>query len=62
MGWGHSTFEAAAEIVKKAGVKKLVLFHHEPTHDDDAVEEIERRARELFPDTVAAREGMTIEI
>ncbi|HOY62083.1 MAG: Ribonuclease Z [bacterium ADurb.Bin236] len=62
VGWGHSTFEAAAEIVKKAGVKKLVLFHHEPTHDDAAVEEIERRARELFPDTVAAREGMTIEI
>jgi phosphoribosyl 1,2-cyclic phosphodiesterase len=61
-GWGHSTFEAAVEIAKEAGVKKLVLFHHEPTHDDATVEKIEKEAIKLFPNTVAAREGMTLEV
>ncbi len=62
VGWGHSTYEVAVEISKKAGVKKLVLFHHEPTHDDATVESIEKKAKALFSDTVAAREGMTLEV
>jgi len=62
IGWGHSTYEVATEIAKKAGVKKLVLFHHEPTHNDVAIESIEKKAQTLFPATVAAREGMTIEV
>ncbi|MGH7930122.1 MAG: MBL fold metallo-hydrolase, partial [Candidatus Binatia bacterium] len=28
-GWGHSTVESAAEVAEQAGVKRLVLFHHE---------------------------------
>lgn len=61
-GWGHSTYEAAADIAKKAGVGKLVLFHHEPGHDDKMVKWIEGKARELFPATIAAREGMVLEV
>lgn len=57
VGWGHSTFEAAAEIARAAGVRQLVLFHHDPARDDWAVVELEARARELFPNTSAAREG-----
>ena len=62
VGWGHSTYEAAIEIAKMADVKKLVLFHHEPTHDDATVEAIEKDAQKLFPDIIAAREGMTLEV
>ncbi len=61
-GWGHGTYRAAAEIANAAGVGRLVLFHHEPTHDDDTVLAIEAKARELCAGAVAAREGMTIEI
>lgn len=62
VGWGHSTYEAAADIAKKAGVKKLVLVHHEPTHNDDSVRAIEAKAKELFPGAMAAREGQALDI
>jgi CheY-like chemotaxis protein len=43
--WGHSTFEYVVELACSAGVKRLALTHHDPSHDDAAVAEIERRAR-----------------
>ena len=33
-GWGHSTPEQAVELARDAGCRRLVLFHHEPEHDD----------------------------
>jgi phosphoribosyl 1,2-cyclic phosphodiesterase len=62
VGWGHSTYEAGAALARAAGVGKLVLFHHDPTRTDEGVAAIEARAREVFPETVAAREGMTIDL
>ncbi len=56
--WGHSTWEMAAALVEAAGVKQLILFHHGNT--DDVVEEIERKARERFPNTIAAYEGLEL--
>lgn len=61
-GWGHSTVERAAEVAKKAGVKRLILFHHEPTHEDRDILVIERKAQALFPATMAAYEGMEIDL
>jgi phosphoribosyl 1,2-cyclic phosphodiesterase len=59
-GWGHSTFEEGAKIARIAGASRLVLFHHDPGHDDAFVHEKEVRAQALFPGTVAAREGMSL--
>lgn len=61
-GWGHSTFEEGAKIARAARANKLVLFHHDPTQNDGAVREKERRARALFGNVVAAHEGLTIEV
>ncbi|MBI5488257.1 MAG: MBL fold metallo-hydrolase [Deltaproteobacteria bacterium] len=61
-GWGHSTNEEGARIAKELGVRQLVLFHHDPVQNDEAVAEKERRARAIFPETVAAREGLLIEL
>jgi ribonuclease BN (tRNA processing enzyme) len=61
-GWGHSIVQRAAEVARKARVKRLVLFHHEPTHDDETIRQMERIARRTFAQTVAAYEGMEIEI
>jgi ribonuclease BN (tRNA processing enzyme) len=61
-GWGHATFAAGCELAKAAGVKQLVLHHHDPSQTDAMVREKERRARELFPNTMAAKEGFVIEL
>lgn len=55
--WGHSTYEYAVELAAAAGVRNLALTHHDPAHDDAAIAEIERRARE-----VAARRGSTMRV
>jgi len=61
-GWGHATFTAVCELANAARVKQLVLHHHDPSQTDAMVREKESRARELFPNTVAAREGMVIDL
>ncbi len=61
-GWGHSHFVAGVELMRAAGAKRYVLFHHDPSQDDAAVLEKERRTRELFPDADVAREGMILEL
>ena len=45
--WGHSTYAYVTRIAASACVKKLFLTHHDPTHDDDFLHEIERRSREI---------------
>jgi phosphoribosyl 1,2-cyclic phosphodiesterase len=59
-GWGHSTWTEAVRVAEAAGVGQLVLFHHDPTHDDEAVAAIERAAADRFRSTCAAREGLEI--
>jgi len=48
--WGHSTYEYAVGLAAAAGVRQLVLTHHDPTHGDAFVEEIEARARGYVAD------------
>ena len=60
--WGHSTWREGVRIASEAHVKKLVLFHHDPDHDDKEIDAILRQAREIFPATVAAREGLTLHL
>jgi ribonuclease BN (tRNA processing enzyme) len=59
-GWGHSTLDMAIDVAKKAEVKRLVLFHHEPTHDDKTMRKIAKQAKRLFRSSVVAHEGMEI--
>ncbi|MGQ9630377.1 MAG: MBL fold metallo-hydrolase [bacterium] len=40
VGWGHSTPQEALEVAEKAKVERLVLFHHDPLHTDDFLDEI----------------------
>lgn len=65
-GWGHSSHAEAVALAAETGVKKLMLFHHRPEHDDDAmdrlVEEARTEAQRLSGalDVVAAAEGMEL--
>jgi ribonuclease BN (tRNA processing enzyme) len=61
-GWGHSTIEMATEVAKKAGVRRLALFHHEPNHDDRTMRVIEQEGKKLFPQTLVAYEGLKLSL
>jgi len=58
--WGHSTPEAAARTAIAANVKELVLFHHDPYHDDETIDRMLSAAAVIFPNTLAASEGMVV--
>jgi len=59
-GYGHSTWEEAVNVALECNVKQLILFHHDPTHDDEMVSAIEANAQARFPNTLGAREGQVI--
>ncbi len=61
-GWGHTHWLHATEVARRAGVGRLILFHHHPTHDDVALERILAEARCEFPATDLAVEGETVEL
>lgn len=61
-GWGHSTWEDCVRVAGGAGVRQLVLFHHDPFHDDGQIEEIERQARQVFPATLCARDRLRLDL
>ena len=59
-GWGHSTWEQAVEVAIQANVKKLIITHHDPDHDDSFLDMIEKKCCELFPNSMLAKEGMEV--
>lgn len=56
----HSTSKQAAELAQKAGVKKLLIGHFSSKYD--TLEEFEQEAREVFPNTELALEGVCYEV
>jgi phosphoribosyl 1,2-cyclic phosphodiesterase len=64
-GWGHSTPRQAVDLAREGSCRRLVLFHHEPEHDDDALDRLladtRSYARGVAPglEVEAAIEGMT---
>jgi phosphoribosyl 1,2-cyclic phosphodiesterase len=63
--WGHCTPEYAVAVAEQSGAHRLALFHHDPTHDDDFVDDILRHTQRLAEGTgltevVAAHEGLVI--
>jgi phosphoribosyl 1,2-cyclic phosphodiesterase len=65
MGWGHSSVDDAVSYMHAVQARRLVLFHHDPAHNDDSLGRIESRAQSLAQNgepPTAAREGMVIEL
>jgi len=66
VGWGHSHYLFTLKVAAEAQVKKLVLFHHDPSHNDDKIDEIvetckkEIKTRNYKFDCIAAEEGMEL--
>jgi ribonuclease BN (tRNA processing enzyme) len=65
IGWGHSSYRHAFEFAARMGVKQLVPFHHDPSHDDDTLERLAADAVRLFKpafDVSDGREGAVFEV
>jgi phosphoribosyl 1,2-cyclic phosphodiesterase len=66
VGWGHSSTEDVVTFARRAGVPRLVLFHHDPLHSDEQLDEVLVRANELDTsgpmEIELAREGLTFEL
>jgi phosphoribosyl 1,2-cyclic phosphodiesterase len=62
VGWGHSTWQEGVRLCKAAGVKKLVVFHHDPEHTDEMLDGIGRQVEQELPGSVIAREGLVLEL
>jgi len=68
VGWGHSSIEYAVDVALAAGVERLVLFHHDPAHNDDTMDRMEVMARAHVArrgqalDVLAAREGLELQV
>ena len=57
IGWGHGSISSAVSLALDAGVRTLLLFHHDPGHDDNGVDTMLKSAREL-----AAKSGKPLEV
>jgi phosphoribosyl 1,2-cyclic phosphodiesterase len=66
VGWGHSSLSSVILLALDANIKKVLLFHHDPRHDDDMIDRMVEEARELVRKSgkamviEGAREGLEI--
>ena len=60
-GWGHSHWREAVNVAMESGAKELILYHHDPDHDDACIDKVVKEARNYYPRVRAAAEGMEIE-
>jgi phosphoribosyl 1,2-cyclic phosphodiesterase len=57
VGWGHGSVGTAISFAIDASIRKLILFHHDPSHDDDMIDQMLQSAR-----TTVAKRGGVLEI
>jgi phosphoribosyl 1,2-cyclic phosphodiesterase len=60
IGWGHSTWREGVRLADAASVDRLILFHHDPAHDDTFMDNIAREVAAVRPGSLVATEGMTL--
>jgi len=58
-GWGHSCVTDTLAFARRADVDRVALFHHDPTHDDAALDAIAAEARDAWTATGGAPEAVT---
>lgn len=62
VGWGHSTWQQGLKLAQAMKVKRFVVFHHDPSHDDAFMDDIATQIAHLQSNAIVAREGTTIEL
>jgi phosphoribosyl 1,2-cyclic phosphodiesterase len=65
IGWGHSTVDQSIEFAAAVGVKRLVTFHHDPSHTDTVLDKLHNRLRQdcnLPFELIAGQEGTVLQL
>ena len=62
IGWGHSSYDQALEVARRANVKKLILTHHDPDHEDDFLLQTEKYCQSIFTNSILARVKVEIQL
>jgi phosphoribosyl 1,2-cyclic phosphodiesterase len=64
IGWGHGSLPESVALAVEAGVRRLILFHHDPSHDDNQIDQMVQAAQSQAGDArllvQAAAENETI--
>jgi phosphoribosyl 1,2-cyclic phosphodiesterase len=64
--WGHCTVEYAVWLAAECGVRTLALYHHDPTHGDDVIDQFVDKANAHCGgsglEVIGAREGLTVRV
>ena len=66
IGWGHSPLSSTVQLALDANVKRVLLFHHDPSHDDEMIDRMVEEARSIVSKSKkamvieGAREGVEI--
>jgi phosphoribosyl 1,2-cyclic phosphodiesterase len=47
IGWGHGCLPDSVDLAAEAGVRRLLFFHHDPSHDDRQIDEMVEVARAM---------------
>lgn len=59
-GWGHSTWQEGVRLANEGSVGRLVLFHHDPSHNDGFMDDIAAGVDRARPGSLVAQEGMVL--
>jgi phosphoribosyl 1,2-cyclic phosphodiesterase len=63
VGWGHSGISDFAAFVRRTQPTRAFMFHHDPAHDDETLEEMRDEAARLAGREIElAAEGLTLEL
>jgi phosphoribosyl 1,2-cyclic phosphodiesterase len=62
VGWGHSTWQEGVRLAIASQAKELVIFHHDPSHDDQFMDQVGKEAAQCFPRVTVAQEGMVFDL
>jgi phosphoribosyl 1,2-cyclic phosphodiesterase len=62
VGWGHSTWQEGIRLCRQANAKQLVVFHHDPSHNDTFMDNIAEQAKQVWENVIIAQEGMCVQV
>jgi phosphoribosyl 1,2-cyclic phosphodiesterase len=58
----NGAWQKGIEMAIEANAKRIIMFHHDPAHEDSFLDRVESEVQSRFPNVQLAREGMVLDI